>query len=358
MKLSNITDNYNYSNNEDEFVFCYKSRPFAVLVSPHLPTPTSSLIDHRLVSELGIKMTEVGCKKFSFAGKKLRILGKVSFTVQCVHQGTIFGSSHFKGSVVENFCEHFDSHAIAGSRLSSQLRGNLQDSSPASSSTSQVSSTPSSPCSPHSTSPKPMPIPSHETSPEKQKMFNYIAQLSSGTKTSPQTQKIFSYVSQVQKDVRSPSPPGFPPTPQYQVPDVDHTTPVIPVDLVTADGHKLDPLSANLAALTHAFANIDKEPDPSRESDLLLRMLDKGGDVVIDASNEMLYYNSMGHSYKGKHGRNKCYQVLCSNSARRCGYIPNNCGLHKQWKLPRGFQYCGGHCRGGFCQCLVGYQDF
>merc|ERR1719481_2574009 len=111
MKFTTTT--YNYNNNEQEMVFCYKARPFAVLSSSFFPKPTSSFIDHHLVMELGIKMSDIGCKKFSFCGKKLRMLGKVSFTAQCVQDGRVFGNFHFKASVVEDLKIHFDSHAIA-----------------------------------------------------------------------------------------------------------------------------------------------------------------------------------------------------------------------------------------------------
>ena len=99
MKSKIITDSYGYANREQEFVVCHKNRPFVILVSPNLPTPTSSYIDHHLVEELKLKMTEISCKKLSFAGRKLRILGKVSFTMQCVHDGNVFGTLHFKGTV-------------------------------------------------------------------------------------------------------------------------------------------------------------------------------------------------------------------------------------------------------------------
>ena len=80
--FSNPTMFYQYGNNEKEFVFCVKGRPFPCLVSPYLPTPTASLLDYNLVRDLGLKLQ---CQKFSFAGFKMRILGKVSVTVQCVH---------------------------------------------------------------------------------------------------------------------------------------------------------------------------------------------------------------------------------------------------------------------------------
>ena len=70
----------NYVNGDEEYVFAVKSRPFACLVSPHLPIPTTSLIDYDLISSLGIKMSDLQCQKFYFGGHKMRILGKVSLT--------------------------------------------------------------------------------------------------------------------------------------------------------------------------------------------------------------------------------------------------------------------------------------
>ena len=131
-----FTDSYSYANQEQEFVMCHKSRPFAVLVSPNLPTPSSSYIDHHLAKELGLKITDISCKKISFAGKKLRLLGKVSFTAQCVKDGHVFGTIHFKGSVIEDLRLHFDTHAIAGGKMSSVLHEKDTSSSPSRSSTS------------------------------------------------------------------------------------------------------------------------------------------------------------------------------------------------------------------------------
>ena len=65
-----------YANEEKEFVFSVKGRPFGCLVSPYLPTPTSSIIDMNLVREIGLKMTDLQYTKFSFGGQKMRIVGK------------------------------------------------------------------------------------------------------------------------------------------------------------------------------------------------------------------------------------------------------------------------------------------
>ena len=117
----------------------------------------------------------------------------------------------------------------------------------------------------------------------------------------PQTQKIFNFVSQMQKSSTATSPPpGFPTTPQY--------------------------------------------------SDL-----DQGGDVQYEDSGNLLYFTSSGFSYCGGHGRNKCSKDDCLAFARDRGYVPNNCGMHNQWALPPGFQFCSSFCRGGYCQCLLRY---
>ena len=42
---NNFTTRYVYGNEENEYVFVCRGRPFAVLASPLLPTPTSNLLD-------------------------------------------------------------------------------------------------------------------------------------------------------------------------------------------------------------------------------------------------------------------------------------------------------------------------
>ena len=81
MKENNYSNNtfttrYSYGTTDSEYVFTCKGRPFAVLVSDNLPTPTSNLLDFDLVKSLGHKVIDLQCLKF--AGNKLRILGRVS----------------------------------------------------------------------------------------------------------------------------------------------------------------------------------------------------------------------------------------------------------------------------------------
>ena len=114
---------YQYGNDEKEFVFCVKGRPFPCLVSPYLPTPTASLLDYDLVRSLGLKMTDLQCKKFSYSGFKMRILGKISVTVQCIHDGVSSGTFHIKANVVLDLAKNLDTECVAGTKMAAQLRG-------------------------------------------------------------------------------------------------------------------------------------------------------------------------------------------------------------------------------------------
>ena len=125
MPKMNVSDNltltYTYGAGDREFVFCCKNQPFAVLCSSSFPTPAASLIDHNLVMELGLKITDLQCKKISFAGRKLRLFGKVSTTVQCIKDGKLFANIHLRASVVENLKDVIDAHCVAGQKLSMML---------------------------------------------------------------------------------------------------------------------------------------------------------------------------------------------------------------------------------------------
>ena len=158
----------------------------------------------------------------------------------------------------------------------------------------------------------------------------------------------------------TPPPPGFPSTPQFSdqedEDDPHHTSPFVPVTLHSNDGYRTsDPRSANLASLSAAFDNIDLEKDYRKERTRLLAILDKGGDVQFDNGGNMLYYTSTGFSYSIGHGREKCTKMECLAFARDNGYVPNNCGMHRQWALPPGFKFCSNLCRGGFCPCMINY---
>ena len=82
-----------------KLIFTCRGRPFGCLVSPHLLTPTSTIIDFNLVKELGLKMFDLQYQMFSYCGNKLRILRRVSFSVQTIHDGLASGSFHIKANV-------------------------------------------------------------------------------------------------------------------------------------------------------------------------------------------------------------------------------------------------------------------
>ena len=71
-----------------------KCRPFTILQSPSLPTPTVTFIDHKLVSELKLKITDFQCSRLHYGSKKLYVLGKISTSVQCIYNGTAINFSN------------------------------------------------------------------------------------------------------------------------------------------------------------------------------------------------------------------------------------------------------------------------
>ena len=115
---NSFTSSYRYPSQDQEFIFTCKGRPFATLVFSSFPAPTSNLLDFDLIQKLGLKMTDVQCRKFYFAGSKFRILGRVSTAVQCVQDGRISNNNfHIKGFVVSDLYQTLDSHCIAGNKM-------------------------------------------------------------------------------------------------------------------------------------------------------------------------------------------------------------------------------------------------
>ena len=111
-----------YSPDMKEFIFAIKGRPFAMLSTEKLPVPPVSLIDFNLVRDLGLEMHDLQCTKYTFGGRKLRILGRISQTLQTIQDGAISGTAHVRANVVENLYQSFDTHSIAGQKLVNTLR--------------------------------------------------------------------------------------------------------------------------------------------------------------------------------------------------------------------------------------------
>jgi len=108
---------------DKEFVVSCKGRPFSILTSPNFPTPSVTYIDYDLVSDLHFKMCDLQCRKLCYGGQKLRILGTISTTVQCIIDGAPAGNLQFKAFVIEDLRKLFDTHSIAGVKLSKKLLG-------------------------------------------------------------------------------------------------------------------------------------------------------------------------------------------------------------------------------------------
>ena len=77
---------------DKEFIVACKGRPFSILTAPQFPTPNVTYVDYDLVQNLNIRMSDLQCRKLSYCGQKLRILGKISTSVQCVKDGVSCGN--------------------------------------------------------------------------------------------------------------------------------------------------------------------------------------------------------------------------------------------------------------------------
>ena len=344
---------YNYSNREKEYVFAYRGRPFAVLDSSNFPTPASSYIDHHLVLELGLKMKDVQCKKISFCGKKLRLLGKVSCTVQCVVNGSFLGNFNFKASVIEDLKFHFDTHCVAGAQLSLLLNpdcgqdtssGEIDESntnlfsSPGSSSSSSPTSTP------RRTTPARPTAPTSSTA-------RTSAPISSTARTSAPS-------SAARPSACPSSPPGFHPQPQFGNAIVKQKRLEINVTVGNVYSEPFRPLIANTETYSNVFQDADLQPTSNAEIRALLAA-DPNGKLHKGNNGQSQFMMSSGYTYEMGHGRNKCGYSRCVTKPGHWSSIndvPHNCCWHRQWLRPPNFKPCDPGCFGGLCQCLDSYK--
>ena len=317
-----------YANEEKEYIFCIKGRPFGCLVSPHIPTPTSTLVDYNLVRDIGMKMTDLQYTKFSFCGQKLRILGKISITVQTIHDGLASGSFHLKANVILDLSKNLDVESVAGVKLSKQLEGNGSNCTYSGALSTGSSTAPSTPRSSPRSSPRRSPTPSQAATP-------------------PRAMSPFPPRAPTPK-----SPPGFPAEPQHRasVPVQSNNRPQIHVYMTAVKNPT--PLSLNLHSLSETFCNADIMLDINREL-RALNEADPGGKVSVDENQVMTFVTTGGLLYEFSHGCRRCHPDRCLDRTRDT--MANNCGFHGQWLSPNNFRSCGPMCRGAFCQCLNSY---
>ena len=201
-----------------------------------------------------MKLKDVQCKKISFCGKKLRLLGKVSCTVHCVVSGSFLGNFNFKASVIKDLKFHFDTLCVVGAQLSLMLNPDCgQDISSAEiddqkffSSLSSSSSTPS--ASPTSTPRRTTPARTTATS---------------STARTPATS------SAARPSACPSSPPGFPYRPQFCNAIAKQKRPEINVSIGNVYSY----------SYSNVFADADLQPTSNAEVCALLQT-DPGGKLV------------------------------------------------------------------------------
>ena len=325
-----VTMKYNYGNKDEEYVFCYKGRPFSMLVSSSLPTPATTYIDHLLVQELGIKICDIQCKKISFGGRKLRLLGKISCTVQCVVDGNVSGNFHFKGSVIENLNQHFDTHSVAGIKTIALLGG---------SSSEAVTTPPRKPSSSSSGSTTPASIPSECSTPTRILLQKLEDGARSPVESPSDIRRSEAARALVAARTRPRSPPGFAATPQYS-----------PRPPPAAD---MSPLTSNITRLDDLFGGADVQPHDHAQLRVLRDQHPHG--QVIYSNGVTNFYTTEGYDYMLGHGREKCYRENCYDGAQDVP-VPHNCAFSGHWTFPHRFGSCGPRCQGAFCSCLRLYR--
>ena len=356
-----LTTKYDYGH-DNEYVLTCKGRPFAVLVSPSLQTPTSSLLDYDLVRSLGLKLTDLQCRKYTLGGSKYRILGRVTTAVQCVQNGKVGSTFHLKCDVVADLYATLDTHCVASAGLQKHLGsqdtiiigddevGNMSLTAPP----------------PPVRNAAPLPEPTASAAPpEPPTPSASPPTATTSSASSAPTPCTPPRVSAAPPAAARPprSPPGFPTTPQHRASaDIassaagdTRTEATIPVCRVL-DGVPMSPFTANIRALGDTF----NDADLARDEDEQLKILedvDSDGDVDFDENEgSYMYKLSNGLQYTVGHGRHGCSLKKCPKSNFSKKKMPSNCGYHSQWALPEGFQPCGDRCKQAFCYCLRLYH--
>ena len=91
------------------------------LISPHIPTPTFTFIDYDFIKKVGLDLTDVQCRPFRYMGHKMRILGQVSTTVQCVQDGKITDNFRINALVAADLYSLLDAHCVVGAKMRERI---------------------------------------------------------------------------------------------------------------------------------------------------------------------------------------------------------------------------------------------
>ena len=362
--MSTITETYQYGGgNEHEFVFSCRGRPFTALLSSFLPTPTSTLIDYELVKDLNLKMTDLQCRKFHYAGHKMRILGQVTTAVQTIKNGFTEGNFQFSAQVVLDLNKNLDTFSVAGHKMSKQLSQTVPVA--ADPNMADVPAVSTSTWSPLAAAPDVSVTPKPKRSPRKQSSTTKT--VSPATSPSPASSSLpstpqhrpqhptsrsrpspnFSPSSPIVLEPVSPrrAPPGFP-TPIFGKDHIGKLPTCLPVQWDSM----ASPRSDNLRYFDKTFGGADKLSTED-EKNLLLRRY-KDADISNYSDGNFLMEMSNGLMYRSGHGELKCNRVRCIQPGMFQQGVPNNCGFHRQWQFTDEFKPCGPQCRGAYCDCL------
>ena len=365
-----------------EFVVACKGRPFTILTPSHLPTPPVTFVDHKLVAELKLRMSELQCSRLNYGSKKMRILGKISTSVQCILDGHVSGNLHMKALVVENLCEHFDVHSIAGIKLNQLLTFHPsldQD-------TSSESDEPTTPP-PKKKKKKTIPPENYnlEKTPDSSSTLAQDITLSPLTAVTARINAVNAAVAAQAKlspDLSVFHRAGYPPpyhTPQASPTSAAFNARINAVHAAAQSQVKLSPdltifqkagypppefrvspaaASAACAAAIKATARTSPDlsgfksppgfPKAQYSPSSNISSLNAMGGVMIGQIGPAAY----GPVFYPGHG-----PTLCLPACRRRD-PPVNCGYNEDWYLPTGFQMCGQTCRGAFCACLRDYSNY
>ena len=118
---SDATTTYSYGDAGEEHVYTCQGHPFTVLNSKILPTWEDSLIDYDFVRKVGLKLTSIQCRRVTFGGHTLRIMGRVKATVQCVQDGRSLGEVKIDAKATTDILHRFDTYMIAGRKMKKKL---------------------------------------------------------------------------------------------------------------------------------------------------------------------------------------------------------------------------------------------
>jgi hypothetical protein len=315
-----------------EFVVSCKGRPFTILSSTNLPTPLASYIDHKLAAELKLRMSDLQCSKLSFGSKKMRVLGKISTTVQCIKNGQVSGNLYIKASVVENLCEHFDVHAIAGIKLSQLLTSPSNQDQDATNTSDDEPTTP----------------PKKKKRKKASRSFD-VSPSSSTTSNLVKTQTSYSTPARDQ-DISSPTfasrrvainaaiAAQAKQSPDHSIFERLGYPPKSPPTFATEGSHSLQSPRRS----PPGFPTAKYSPGTN-----ISRLCAMGGVMVGQIG------SGQGHPvFYPDHGPRKCLPSCRGRDP------PLNCGYNAEFYLPTGFQMCGSACRGAFCDCLRTYSEY